>query len=624
MPCDRPGHYHEWPLIADMVLTVQRCERYCGYCVGKESVKKWKEAARLRRHVENVHIRPDGNGTHPHIIFNPHWKEGGNPNKPPKGFRIDGEPRKQPVRSKESYQRNVKRVEEIEAAYPNPFVPADYAPGSVEDRDIRVVNSSENEGQSQGHVHANQAVPATNNQAPNGFSHSGPIYGASASHGSQYAHHPAPNGSVNLNTTPRQTAPAYVSNNEAMHHAVFGGYQTLDNSDKLAPVNHNHHGAMQPVGFNATQNMAYQQKLSNTIVSLPQGPMGYVSPHHAAPYADTMLGNGNMIGATMSNVPNGIASSLAHPTSNVQQSSDVSIPYHSNIYYTNAASQPIGTMAPPTGMGLNGLPPGQGYYNYAGILTPISDGRYQNGLGVLHNGSQGHQTPGFQGTGSSKVIFPLSLTSRDLNMGFDPTTQQNLANFGGHSNDIQDLTAGHVNGRTQNTAPTGNINVNPDVEDFEFVLDEPTGNTLYDPDDNDFGFADYRPSSNGTQALPVKQNNVLAQVLYGNLTSGVNNGVATAISNTNIPATNNNIAVPPITTGANNNTNDPDFMDQVSAGFNAPTATNNQQSFAGTSNGYTTPKTVEALFRMSNEELDQLPEYHDTSYDGLPGGPSET
>ncbi|KAF2861073.1 hypothetical protein K470DRAFT_276419 [Piedraia hortae CBS 480.64] len=631
MPCDRPGHYHEWPLIADMVLTVQRCERFCGYCAGEGGAKEWDEAARLRRHVEDVHIRRDGRGTHPHLIFNPHWKEGGNPNKPPKGFRIDGEPRKQPIRGKDSYRKKKTRTkaQRIEAAYPNICETEGYALGSAEDRDIRVITPAEHEGQSQGHAHTNLGVPATNNQAPNAPSRNGPSTGAPAAPGTQYAHHRAPNGSVNLNNTPRQSAPAYVSNNGAMHHAVSGRNQAFDSSSgNMALVDYIYRGATQSVDLNTARNMAYQQNLTNTIVSLPRVSMGYAFPHHAGPYAHVTLGTCNMIETTMNNVPK----TSTYITSGAQMRNGP-MPFHSNMHCTNVAGQQVGIMAPPTGNGLSGLPSSQGYYNYAGIMTPFSDGCIQSRPNIFHNGPQGHYTPRVQGSG-------LSLFSGNHNMGSALTIQQGLTNFGGQGKGIQNSSAYHDNDLAQNTAPNGNSHHDPDDDDFESVHDQPTGNTEFDSADNELGFGGYE-DINEMQVLPVNQNSDPAHVLDINPSTEINNAVATrpypsatAVNNTNIsPANTGTIAPQPtfIATGANKNSNDPNLnpiniMHQVLAVSNSQDDGNNQQFSTGTDNVYIFPTAAiaDAISRLSDEDCKKFAEAYGVSLDESPGDPSVT
>ncbi|KAF2860493.1 hypothetical protein K470DRAFT_270715 [Piedraia hortae CBS 480.64] len=165
MPCDRLGHYHQWPVAAGgPTLTVYRCERFCGYCEGEEALKVWEQAARLRRHVLQRHCRPDGRGTHPFVDFNPHWTDDPPTNKPPKGIRKDGQARKKAHRTKESYRQKSRRASarQIVAAHPEVFTAEQR--GSTQSKGANVIHPGGDGCQPQG----NGSTPEIH---PDGDSH---------------------------------------------------------------------------------------------------------------------------------------------------------------------------------------------------------------------------------------------------------------------------------------------------------------------------------------------------------------------------------------------------------------------------------------------------------------------
>ncbi|KAF4551958.1 Hypothetical protein D9617_11g008050 [Elsinoe fawcettii] len=56
MPCDIPGHQHDWPTEGTLYIT--KCERICAYCVeAGEPPKLWQYAWFLRRHVRTCKHR---------------------------------------------------------------------------------------------------------------------------------------------------------------------------------------------------------------------------------------------------------------------------------------------------------------------------------------------------------------------------------------------------------------------------------------------------------------------------------------------------------------------------------------------------------------------------------------
>lgn len=68
MPCNDPSHEHVWP--SEGILTLDKCEKFCGYCTDAGRDHVWQYTWFLRRHIRTVHVK-DGAGDYPHVEVAP-------------------------------------------------------------------------------------------------------------------------------------------------------------------------------------------------------------------------------------------------------------------------------------------------------------------------------------------------------------------------------------------------------------------------------------------------------------------------------------------------------------------------------------------------------------------------